>query len=296
MKHFKKLAILAMLAVLCVVLASCGQFVPSATLEVDAATGAGTARFTMVVPKNGANDVGNNWVTPNGDSGPNETGYLTSPEAVLNLFKSKVPSGFTVTMKEQTNIVDVTDEDTDEVDKVDKGSFDYTVTFSFTSIDDYNAKVKAWLPDKYWESAKTMKGYETDVKEATMTVEGDAANANVSLSVDMRILQVMCEWAWDISSTDTTGAVVDGGSGFDRTQSDYFNMDKGTFDVKFNGKTTSKRYSATKPDIELKATGVDTTATTTPGNPTTGDAVAVSAVVLSVAAAGVLLALRKRNK
>lgn len=295
MKHVKKLAILAMLAVLCVVLASCGKFVPSATLEVDAATGAGTARFTMVVPKNGVDDVGNNWVTPNGDSEPNETGYLTSPEAVLNLFKSKVPSGFTVTMEEQTNFVDVTSEETDEVDRVDKGSFDYTVTFSFTSIDDYNAKVKAWLPDKYWEEAKTVASLESDVKEATMTVEGDAANANVSLSVDMRILQVMCEWAWDICKTDTTGAVVEGSGGFDRTNAG-FNMDKGTFDVKFNGKTTSKRYSAAKPDIELKATGVDTTATTTPGNPTTGDAVAVSAVVLSVAAAGVLLALRKRNK
>lgn len=295
MKRIKILGILAMFIVVCVTLASCGQFVPTATLEVNT-DGSGTATFVMVVPKNGADDVGNNWVTPNGDSEPNNTGYLTSPDAILNLFKSKLPSGFTITMKEQTNFVDVEDQETGEIDHVDKGSFDYTITFPFSSIEDYNAKIKSWLPDKYWEAAKTAAAFETDVEEASMTVEGDAANANITFTVDMRILQVMCEWAWDICSTDTTGAVVDGGSGFDRQYAG-FNMDKGTFDVNFNGKNTHKRYSATKPEIEVKATGVNTTETTTPENPGTGVPMVASVVMLgAAAAAGVMLITRKRSK
>lgn len=277
------------------VLASCGGVAPSSYLEVDPATGAGKASFTMMVPKNGYDGIGNNFIEPNGDEEPKAEGYIKNPEALLNLIKSKVPAGFTVTMKEQTNMVTVETEDGDE-DTIDKGSFDYTATFSFSSIDDYNAKIKEWLPAKYWELANAVYP-DNAIKEAAMTTKGDAKNATVSLTTDMRILDVVCQWVFDITSTDTTGAVVDGGSGFDYQY--YWNMDKGSYTVKFNGKETKKTYSAAKSDISVEATGIDTSKPddgNKPANPSTGEPLAVSAVVLTAAAAGALLFARKRGK
>ena len=305
MKHVKKLAALAMAMVLCLALASCGQLVPSSYLEIDPATGAGTAQFTMVVPKNGANDVGNNFIEPNGDSEPNETGWIKTPQALLELMKSKVPSGFEVTMEEVTNMVDVEDDDTGEIDTVDKGSFDYTVSFSFSSIDDYNAKVKQWLPDEYWTLAETAVGAE--IAETSMTVSGDAENADVTLTTDMRILEVMCQWAYAIAEADSTGdqvgVVLPSGQAWNYSY--IYNMDKGSFTVKFNGKETQKQYSAANGEITAKASGVDTTAESEPtqeqpsgpaGNPSTGEPLAVSAIVLAAAAAGALVIARKRSK
>lgn len=297
MKHLKKLAVLAMAAVLCVVLASCGGVAPSSYLEVDPATGAGKASFTMSVPKNGVDGIGNNFVVADGDNPNVNQGYITSPDALLNLMKSKVPSGFEVTMKEETKMVDV-ENDEGEVETKDQGSYDYTVTFSFSNVDDYNAKVKEWMPAKYWDLAKTALG--SDVKELVMSTSGDAKDATVSLTADMRILAVVCQWVYDIVSTDSTGAVIDGGNGF---QYDYvYNMDKGSYTVKFNGKETKKAYSATKSEITMEASGIDTTAESKPdskpdnSNPATGEPLAVSAVFLTAIAAGVLLAARKRNK
>lgn len=296
MKHLKKLGVLAMAVVLCISLASCGGVVPSSYLEVDPATGAGKANFTMSVPKNGAEGIGNNFVVADGDNPNVNQGYITSADALLKLMKSKVPSGFEVTMKEQTKMEDIIDEDTEEVTgQRDTGSYDYTVTFSFSDIKDYNAKIKEWLPAKYWDLAKT--ALNDEVKEAAMETTGDAKSANVSLTVDMRILEVVCQWVYDVISTDTTGAVIDGGSGF---QYQYvYNMDKGSFTVKFNGKETNKPYSATKGEIKAEATGIDTTEepepTETP-SPSTGEPLAISAVLLTAAAAGALLIARKRSK
>lgn len=311
MKHVKKLGILVMAAILCVALASCGGLAPSSYLEVDPVTGAGKASFTMMVPKNGVDDIGNNFIEPNGDEEPKAEGYIKNPNALLNLFKSKVPSGFDVTMKEQTNMVTVETEDGDE-DTVDKGSFDYTVTFSFSSIDDYNAKIKTWLPAKYWDLANAAYP-DNKIKEVTMTTTGDAKNATVTLATDMRILDVVCQWVFDVASTDKTGAVVDGGSGFDYQY--FWNMDKGSYAVKFNGKETKKAYSAAKSAISVEAAGIDTSKpadepASTPAdkpastpddkpastNPATGEPLAVSAAVLIAAAAGALLFARKRSK
>ena len=75
MKRRNLVMCVVMLAV-CLVLAACGHGVPSGVIEFDPETGNGTAAFTMVVPKNGAPDVGNNFIEPNGDDGPNNTGYI----------------------------------------------------------------------------------------------------------------------------------------------------------------------------------------------------------------------------
>lgn len=233
MKKGKKFMAVVLMAALCLVMTACGHAVPSAELTVDSATGTGTASFTMVIPKNGVPDVGNNFIEPNGDDGPNETAYIKDPEALLELARNNLPEDFTIVMEEQTKMVEQEDEFGDVV-AVDEGSFDYTVTFSFDSIDDYNAKMKRWLPQQYWDAAQEVLG--TEVIEAALATD------TRSLSVDMRILDVICQWAFNLASTDTTGAVVDGGSGFDYQY--FYNMDQASVTVVLDGQEVSGRYGS----------------------------------------------------
>lgn len=230
----KKVAALVLAIFLCIALAACGNVTPSGRLEMDSTTGAGTATFTMVVPKNGAPNVGNNFVEPNGDDEPNDTAYITSPDALLRLVQENVPEGFTVTVEEQIKMVEHEDEFGD-IDTVDEGSFDYTITFSFIGIEDYNGKINQWLPKKCWDAAEEVLG--TEISPAILNDEGTA------LTVDTRILNVICQWGFDLISTDTTGAVVDGGSGFDYQYC--YNMDKATFSVALDGKEAGARYGGT---------------------------------------------------
>lgn len=289
MKSFKKFSAFVIAGALCLALASCGHLVPSGNLEVNPATGSGKANFTIVVPKNGVEGVGNNFMVE-GDTANANKGYIKSPEALLNLFKSKVPSGFTVTMKEQTKMEEVENKDTGKTETKDLGSYDYTVSFSFSSIADYNAKIKKWMPAKYWDAAKTYIGASDDIQEAVMTTTGEAAAADVTLTVDTRILEVLGQWAFDVASTDTTGAVIDGGDGWDYKY--VYDMTQSTFTIKLGDKKTSETYNSAKASLSVKATGVDTTAAEPA--PSTGDPIAVSAIVLTLLAGGALLALKKR--
>ena len=235
MKRRNLVMCVVMLAV-CLVLAACGHGVPSGVIEFDPETGNGTAAFTMVVPKNGAPDVGNNFIEPNGDDGPNNTGYIKSPDALLDLVKANVPEGFEVSMEEVTKLVEVKDEFGD-VDTIDQGSFDYTITFSFNGVEDFNAKMKQWLPQQYWDAAQAVLTFA--VQEATL-VDG-------ALSVDMHILDVIGQWAFTLTSTDTTGAVVDGGSGFDYAY--YYNLAKSTLTVKVGTVETTERYDTVQMNV-----------------------------------------------
>lgn len=304
----RKIAVLALAAILCLTMAACGHAVPSGRLEMDSATGAGTASFTMVVPKNGARDVGNNFVEPNGNDGPNHTAYITNPDALLKLVQDNVPEGFTVTMEEQTRMVDHEDEFGD-IDTVDEGSFDYSITFSFNGIEDYNARMKQWLPQKYWDAAKNALAAEAG--EAVLTTDGGAA-----LTADMRILDVICQWAFDLISTDTTGAVVDGGSGFDFQYC--YNMDKASFAVVLDGEESSARYGTSnnlvtvgsaaadattpsvtnQPETDLPATNPPATAPADeePAEGPSGGVVAAIVAVVFAAAICIVIVLRKRGK
>lgn len=307
MKTSRKILILAVIAAICLALAACGHAVPSGIVEMDPDTGAGTASFTMVVPKNGAPDVGNNFVEPNGDDGPNNTGYISNPDALLTLMQSNVPEGFTVTMEEVKKMVDREDEFGD-TETVDEGSFDYTVTFSFSGIDDFNAKLKQWLPQQYWDAAAQVLTFA--VKEAVLT--------DGSLTLDMHILDVITQWAYTVISTDTTGAVVDGGSGFDYIYC--YNLAKSTLTVKLGDDETTERYDSVAMDVTAGKPG-DAPATEPPAetdppatkpaetqpaptNPTgepadglsTGAVVGIAAAVAAVIAVIVVVILRKRSK
>lgn len=304
MTNCRKIAALALAAILCLAMAACGHAAPSGRLEMDSATGAGTASFTMVVPKNGAPDVGNNFVEPNGNDGPNDTAYITSPDALLKLLQDNVPEGFTVTVEEQTKLVDHEDEFGD-IDTVDEGSFDYTIAFSFIGIADYNAKIRQWLPQQYWDAAREALGAE--VGEAVLTTGG-----GTGLTADMRILDVICQWAFDLISTDTTGAVVDGGSGFDYQYC--YNMDKAAFTVVLDGEEASARYGASDNLLTAGSAAADVTdppatnppetdppAANSPGEEPAeglsgGAVAAIVAVVLATAAICVVIVLRIRGK
>lgn len=251
----KNLAILVAMLVLCLALAACGHAVPSGTIEMDPETGEGTAVFTMVVPKNGAPDVGNNFIEPNGNDAPNNAGYIKSPQALLDLIKANVPEGFEVTMEEVTKMVDREDEFGD-VDTVDQGSFDYTIRFSFTGVEDFNAKMKQWLPQQYWDAAAAVLTF--DVKEAAL--------ADGGLSVDMHILDVISQWAFTLTSTDTTGAVVDGGSGFDYIY--YYNLAKSTLTVKLGTVEASERYDTVQMSVNAGGTPAPTEPAPTQPAPT----------------------------
>lgn len=300
MTHCKKFVLILTVIALCAAMAACGHGVPSGIVEMDPETGDGTASFTMVVPKNGAPDVGNNFVEPNGDDGPNNTGYITSPDALLTLIQNNIPEGFTVTMNEVTKMVEQEDEFGD-VDTVDQGSFDYTISFPFNGVEDLNAKLKQWLPQQYWDAAAAVLTFE--VKEAALS--------DTALTLDMHILDVIAQWAFTLTSTDTTGAVVDGGSGFDYAY--YYNMAKSTLTVKLGKIETTGRYDT----VELSVTaGVpEETAPPTTDEPGTEPAPTdpaptdpaptepesevpvgtIVAVILVVAAVAVVLILRKRG-
>lgn len=300
MTRCKKFVLILTVIALCAAMAACGHGVPSGIVEMDPETGDGTASFTMVVPKNGAPDVGNNFVEPNGDDGPNNTSYITSPDALLTLIQNNIPEGFTVTMNEVTKMVEQEDEFGD-VDTVDQGSFDYTISFPFNGIEDLNAKLKQWLPQQYWDAAAAVLTFE--VKEAALS--------DTALTLDIHILDVIAQWAFTLTSTDTTGAVVDGGSGFDYAY--YYNMAKSTLTVKLGKIETTGRYDT----VELSVTaGVpeETVPPTTdepgtepaPTDPAPTDPApteseselpvgTIVAVILVVAAVAVVLILRKRG-
>ncbi len=255
MLNRKNLVGIALLLALSLLLVACGQGVPSGVIEIDPETGAGTATFTMVVPKNGAPDVGNNFIEPNGDDGPNNAGYITSPDALLTLIQANVPEGFTVTMNEVTKNVEQEDEFGD-LSYVDQGSFDYTISFSFTGIDDFNAKIKQWLPQQHWDAAEAVLTFA--VQEATF--------ADGKLSVDMHILDVIAQWAYTLVSTDTTGAVVDGGSGFDYAYC--YNLAKSTLELKVGTAQASERYDTVQIIVAAGNTAAPTEPTPTEPTPT----------------------------
>ena len=279
----RNLIVCAVMLAVCLVLAACGHGVPSGIIEFDPATGNGTATFTMVVPKNGAPDVGNNFIEPNGDDGPNNTGYIKSPDALLDLVKANVPEGFEVSMEEAVKIVEVQDEFGD-VDTIDQGSFDYTITFSFNGVEDYNAKIKQWMPQQHWDAAEAILTFA--VQEATL-VDG-------VLTVDMHILDVLTQWAFTLVSTDTTGAVVDGGSGFDYTYC--YNLAKSTLTVKVGAAEATERYDVVQMSVSAgSAAPVEPEATepqpTEPAAPAEEPGISAGRYIAAIALAAVAIAI-----
>lgn len=284
----KKIIFVITALALCLMLAACGQAVPHGTIEMDPTTGAGSASFMMVVPKNGAPDVGNNFIEPNGDDGPNNTAYIKNPEALKELIANNLPEGFTVEMEEVEKLVEREDEFGDP-DTVDEGSFNYTVSFSFNSADDFNAKLKTWLPQTHWDAAAAVLTFE--VKEAVL--------ANSGLTVDMHILDVIGQWAFTLISTDTTGAVVDGGSGFDYAY--VYNLAKSTMTLKVGDDEVTERYDTVAMDVVAGAAPAPSEPATEPSQtdaptdpaptePSAQEPAGMGPVIIGVIAAVVVLA------
>lgn len=132
------------------------------------------------------------------------------------------------------------------------------------------------------------------------------------LTADLRVLDVINHWCFDIISNDTTGAVVDGGSGFDYSYC--WNTDKATFTLQMDGREAFKKYSPANGDISVESGKVDSTPETTEapsGNTTeptenkpadpedkggveTWVIVVVAAVVVAAVVAGVAIFRKKK--
>lgn len=289
MKNLKKAIAAILLGAVVLMFASCGSLVPSVVITVDPETGSGTASFTVNVPKNAVEGVGNNFAVFDEENNNTNQGYITSAEKVLELAKASVPEGFDVTMTEDVKMVVGEDEE-----EYDVGSFDYTVSFSFTSIEDYNAKINNWLAAEHWEAAKAYASAES-IDGLTLVTE----NGETTLTADMRILEVVCQWVFTLFSTDTTGAVIDGGNGF--TYEYCYNMDKGSVQLNLGTKDVNKQYSSTKPSVSVKVASAPATAepTAEPGeivSPQTGELSYIPAVIIcAVAAIGMVVVTKKKH-
>lgn len=254
MRRFKKWVVLTMVVVFALTLAACKAGVPSYDLQIDPATGKGTANFTIRIPKNDVPEVGNNF------DKEGEAGYIKSPEALLELFKKAVPSGFDATMKDEPKMVE--NEDGKEVDQ---GNFAYTLTFSFEGIEDYNNKIMKLVGQASWDgananakaAAEAAGSKYIEIKPATMTYEPSGDKQTVTFTEDLRVLDVISYWAYSILTNDTTGVWNDI---YKETYKDYpvtftntVNLDLAKYTVKFGDDTQEYRHSS-DPIVTLKAT------------------------------------------
>lgn len=275
MKKMKKVLVILLAMVMVFSLAACKAGVPNYELQIDPATGEGTANFTIRVPKNDAPEVGNNF------DKEGEQGYIKSPDALLALFQDAVPSGFDVTMKDEEKIVT-----NDDGDDVDQGNFAYTLTFSFKGIDDYNKKIMDLVGQSSWDGANdaakavadTAGSSFTKIVPATMTSEPNGDKSTVTFTEDLRVLDVISYWAYSVLTSDTTGVWKDL---YKETYKDYpvnfgntINLDLAKYSVKFGDVTQEYRHSD-DPVVTLQAT-VDTPVVTTPAADSSDDSKADS--------------------
>jgi hypothetical protein len=270
MKKMKKVFVILLAMVMVFSLAACKAGVPNYELQIDPATGEGTANFTIRVPKNDAPEVGNNF------DKEEEKGYIKSADALLTLFQDAVPSGFDVTMKDEENIVT-----NDDGNDVDQGNFAYTLTFTFKGIDDYNKKIMDLVGQSSWDGANdaakavadTAGSSFTKIVPATMTSEPNGDKSTVTFSEDLRILDVIGYWAYSVLTSDKTGVWNDL---FKDTYKDYpvnfgntINLDLAKYSVKFGDETQEYRHSA-DPVVTLQAT-VDAVVVAAPADDSSSD-------------------------
>lgn len=195
------MAVLMMLA-----FAACKAGTPYADIRIDPQTGAGEKSISMKILKNDAEGVGNNF-------GPGA--YIPDPNKLLELFKQSVPQGFDVTMEDV-----VVEEAKEDGTKKDVGYYELTTTFSFSSIDDYNAKILSLITKELWDgiNEENKKAAEeageqyVPIMPATLTEVAKDGKKTVTFTEDMRVLELAGYWAAKVCFNDTTGGWVDIGS------------------------------------------------------------------------------------
>ncbi|HZK34426.1 MAG TPA: NPXTG-anchored protein [Bacillota bacterium] len=298
----KKLSVALMALVLVLVLAACKGGIPSYDLEIDPKTGAGTASYTIRVAKNDAPEVGNNFDKP---ENPEDPGYIKSPEALLDLFKGKVPAGYTVTMKDEPNMVE-----NDEGKEFDHGNYAYTLTFSFKDIEDYNNKIMSLVGQGSWDGANASAKAAAEesgrtfvaIEPAKMTVEVNGDKQTVNFVEDLRIIDVISYWASAELRLDTTGVFNDlFAPDNPATYENTVNLDLARYSIKF-GDTVQEYRHSDGPEVSLSATvdvptqeekdaAQDEEAT----NPKTGSSSVIPVLALAAVSLGGIMAAKKRK-
>jgi LPXTG-motif cell wall-anchored protein len=156
----KKIGLVIMAVLLVWLLSGCYAAQVTSELNITSPTGAGTKTIAAEVLKDEADhptDAGQK-VTDNSKFFPNGV------EPVVQWLKDNVPEGFTV----------------DLIDKSDRWIF--TISYSFTDINDYNAKSKLLMGADRWEKE--------EVADTVLTAEAVDGGHNVSIKEDARMLEL----------------------------------------------------------------------------------------------------------
>ena len=265
MKKAKKVVGLIMVVALALIsLTACKAGVPNYDLTFDPVTQEGTANFTVRIPKNDVPEVGNNF------DKTNEVGYIKSPEALLELFKSSVPNGYEVTLTDEPKMVT-----NDNGDEVDQGDFAFTLTFRFKGIEDYNKKIMKLVGQSSWDgannSAKTTAEANgtafTKIEPATLTIEPDGDKQVVTFKEDLRVIDVIGYWAYTVLTSDKTGVWNDV---YKDVYPDYpvnfgntINLDLAKYTIDFGGNVQEYRHGAEIVIVKATVDAVETANTDT---------------------------------
>jgi hypothetical protein len=135
----------------------------------------------------------------------------------------------------------------------DFGSIDYSVSFIFSGIEDYNAKMKALITEEFWDqyNANQRVLFEcqelewTDILPATFEVEETDDETVYTFTEDARVTELFSYYLADICINDDTGAWVDvmGGS-WDYAYSEVVTPIDGIFTLQMGDEVETFEYNA----------------------------------------------------
>jgi predicted small secreted protein len=287
-KMKKAIAGIAIICLMLFVLTSCYSGIGKADMQITSVSGAGTRTFSMEILKDGA-------VNPD-DSQPvaemfTQNGYFPQGiNAVVTLLNAKKPAGVpTIAMEE----------------KSDRYILSYTISFS--SIDDFNTKVKA-IAGQYWDANST--------EPATLTSSSVTGGTSLAYTEDVQLTYTCNLWASHALFDDTTGVynvtlananglTPDGATAIFYTDKVSINIggtitnyDKTATAITGSGTIAtpvSSSSSSLNSSSSQTSSAVSSTASTTPKNPNTGNSVGAFAImfVFATIAAGTVFSVKK---
>ncbi len=288
-RTLKQILTLTVLVLVVIAFTSCWRGDLSSETVITSREGAGTRTFVVNVWKNGSTLPDNTILTDNEWDPDAETGYLKGTNAEIEAkLESAAPfAGMDISTSE-----------------TDTKRFFY-ITFSFTSIGDYNDKLEAMF-----DAASAVYGSngELDLRgtfiPATLTVDGD----QVTFTDSWQSSIIGTDWAWAAIYNDPALINQDGlGKNMflyceplDVTVGDTEdtfgpNGESGIAFADLSDNHVNGTYSLTGTIAEAVATPTDAATPTEGENPVTGDPAVLGALAAALLAAGTFVTLRTRK-
>jgi hypothetical protein len=172
----KKFCWVLVLALIIFTFASCDAGRVRSSIEITSINGAGTKTIICHVLKDDAEIP----EYPGSQVGNNSPYFPNGMEAARDLLQNSIAEGFTVDMTEEDD------------------RYIFTITYSFESIDDYNAKTKMLIGQSVWD--------ENAISDSTLTVSSQSGGSDVTFTEDPDVLVYSVRWAALALLNDTTGA------------------------------------------------------------------------------------------